>query len=218
MAETAKFLFEHSFDERAAAPAAPDPMALLQEKHKAELEAAFARGHEAGLAEAAAGAEERMADAVKGLTAQIERLETARAEIEQSTANGAIRVAIAILRRLMPSFARHGALPEVEAVFAECLHRVRDEPRVVLRVSDDLLDAMQPRVDEAARRAGFHGKVVLLADGGLGASDCRIEWADGGAERHVDRLCNDVEELVRRTLHEPQATPSDAATAAAPTT
>ena len=65
--------------------------------------------------------------------------------------------------------------------------------------------------------AGFRGKVVLLADDGLGASDCRLEWADGGAERKLERIWNEVEELVRRALHEPHDAPTKAATAAAAT-
>ncbi|MGE5147082.1 MAG: flagellar assembly protein FliH, partial [Candidatus Eiseniibacteriota bacterium] len=128
----------------------------------------------------------------------------ARAEIEQATTEAAIRVALAVLRKILPSIERRDALPEIEAVFAECLPRAIDEPRIVFRVPDALLDALKGRVDEVAQRAGFRGKVVLLSDDGLGASDCRIEWADGGAERSVDRIWKDVEELVGRVLNEPR--------------
>ena len=204
MAQKAKFLFDYSFDERAHGDAAPDATAAAkQARLQAELDAAYARGHEAGLAEAAASVSQRVADAVAAMTEQLTVIERARAEIEQSTTKTAIHLALAVLRKILPSVERRIALPEIETVFADCIHRVLDEPRIVFRVPDNLLDALQGRIDEIVRRDGFHGKVVLLADDGLGTSDCRIEWADGGAERNVDRIWNDVEELVRRALQEP---------------
>jgi flagellar assembly protein FliH len=216
MAQKAKFLFDYSFDEhhgQEAAAAAAAKQAHLQ----AELEAAFAKGREAGLAEAAAGAAQRAADALNAMTERLARIERMRVEIEQSTTRSAVGVALAALRRILPTVERRVALPEIEAVLADCLHRVLDEPRVVFRVPDDLLDALRERVDEVGRRAGFHGKVVLLADGDLGVSDCRIEWADGGAERNVERIWKDVEDLVGRTLHEPTEPMTAAAEPAAAT-
>ena len=85
-------------------------------------------------------------------------------------------------------------------MLVDCLHRVLDEPRIVFRVADDLLDNLSGRIDAMARQAGFHGKVVLLADSGLGASDCRIEWADGGAERDMTRFWAEIDETAKRAV------------------
>jgi hypothetical protein len=49
-------------------------------------------------------------------------------------------------------------------------------------------------------KAGYSGEVVLLADNQMGLSDCLVEWADGGAERNVERLWSEVEEVLHRTL------------------
>jgi flagellar assembly protein FliH len=216
MAPKAKFLFDYSFDERADDDAARKAAAVAdQARLQAELDAAYARGHEAGLTEAAAGLTQRLADATAAMTDGLAGIERARAEIERSTTAAAIRLALAILRKILPSLEGRAALPEIEAMFADCLPRALDEPRIVFRVPDDLLDALGGRIDEMARRAGFLGKVVLLADGGLGASDCRLEWADGGAERSVERLWSDIEDLVRRALPEP-LDPLRAAAPAAP--
>jgi flagellar assembly protein FliH len=48
--------------------------------------------------------------------------------------------------------------------------------------------------------AGFEGKVVVMAAPGLGAADCKVEWADGGAERDVERLMRDIEEVAERYI------------------
>ena len=75
-----------------------------------------------------------------------------------------------------------------------------DEPRVVFRVPDAMLDTLQPRIAEMSGKAGYSGEVVLLADDRMGMSDCLVEWADGGAERNVERLWAEVEEILTRTL------------------
>jgi flagellar assembly protein FliH len=203
MAQGVKFLFDYSFDESAKPDPEPcDETAARMEQLRAEIDAAYARGREDGLAEAASSDARRAADAAVRMTEQLAALEKSRAEIERSMTDAAIRLSIAVLRKLLPSLERQSALTEIEVVFADCLRRVLDEPRIVVRVADDLLDPMQQRVDRAAREAGFQGKVVLVAEDGLGASDCRIEWADGGAERKLERIWFEVEELVRRALHD----------------
>lgn len=163
MAQKAKFLFDYSFDERAHGDAAPDATAAAkQARLQAELDAAYARGHEAGLAEAAASVSQRVADAVAAMTEQLTVIERARAEIEQSTTKTAIHLALAVLRKILPSVERRIALPEIETVFADCIHRVLDEPRIVFRVPDNLLDALQGRNrrNRAARRLPRQGGVV----------------------------------------------------------
>ena len=45
---------------------------------------------------------------------------------------------------------------------------------------------------EALER-GFAGKLILIAEDNLGPSDCRVEWADGGAERLYERLFAQIE-------------------------
>ena len=46
-----------------------------------------------------------------------------------------------------------------------------DEPRMVIRVADEDLDALSERIDTIAKRRGFAGKVVLLAEPSVAAGD-----------------------------------------------
>src|SRR3546814_15720654 len=73
-----------------------------------------------------------------------------------------------------------------------------EEPRLVLRVSDGILDLIKPRIDVLTMRSGFAGRVVILAEDGMVDGDCRIEWADGGVERSAARLSTEIEGAVIR--------------------
>ena len=53
---------------------------------------------------------------------------------------------------------------------------------------------------------GFDGRLVVLAEPGLKAGDCRIEWADGGMTRDRDATEAAIGEAVARYVRRAAAT------------
>ena len=194
MTKHAKYLFETRFDDDGSAP-------------NPEVEAAFARGHEAGVQAAQTQSEQLVADAATQIVDRLSALEAVRTELGMRMSHQAITVASDLVRKMMPALVERGGMAEIEAVLEDALKRLLDEPRVVFRVPDAMLDIIQPRLAEMSGKAGYSGEVVLLADNQMGLSDCLVEWADGGAERNVERLWSEVEEILIRSLH---AQPVDA--------
>jgi len=202
-----KFLFDTSFEleEGIAGPAGRGTDAPAEPSYSgADLEAArhesFAQGREAGLEAARAETEariQRSLDALEaGLKGLAESAGTAATEQEQSM----LRLNVAMLRRLFPRLMVEHGLAEIEAVVRDCLHRLRDEPRLVVRVADSLLDEIEKRVCALAARAGFEGRIVFLAQDDLEPGDVLVEWADGGAERNGEALWNEMELALSRVL------------------
>ena len=201
-----KFLFDLNFDQPQGPVAVqftrtpPEPTFT-----KAELEAACAKAaaeaRETALAESANATEARLADATDalaaGITSVLERDEAIRRETERR----ATEVLRAIVAKAVPALARRDPLAEIDALVGDSLQEAFDEPRIVLRVSESLFEAMRQRLGELAHQSGFAGKFVLLADDTLGAADCRLEWADGGAERDLTRLQRAIDGMLARALH-----------------
>lgn len=195
---SARYLFEESFDEDT--PERPNPQAAE----------AYDRGHadgrSAALEEAAAiqaQAERDVAAASEAIVQRLAEIEAMASEIGEKSVRDAISIAVEIVRKAMPAMTARHSLIEIEAVMRGALEKLRDEPRVVIRVPDAHLDALQARLEDARQRTAFAGEIVLLADERLGASDCLVEWADGGAERNLDRVWQDIEAAITRTLSEP---------------
>jgi flagellar assembly protein FliH len=95
------------------------------------------------------------------------------------------------------------------------LSELHDEPRLVVRVADALLDPLNESLQAARSSAGFEGKIVLLADDSVANGDIRIEWADGGAERDSTRLWREIDEIVARALgHDGANVPAEGTTPA----
>ena len=209
-----KFLFDLNFDQ----PQKPVAVQFARTPpeptfSKAELQAACAEAaseaREAALAQAAEAIEARLADATDvltaGITSVLERDEAIREETGRHAA-GLVRAAIS---KVVPALARKDPLAEIEGLVGECLREAFDEPRIVLRICEALFEPMRQRLGTLAQQSGFAGKFVLLVDDTLGPVDCRLEWADGGAERDLGRLQREIDGVLARALFvEPTAAPT----------
>lgn len=207
-----KFLFETSFDreqlsnaakakaaEEAAAAEPPAPT-FSEEELAAAKQAAFADGSAAGKAEAEAGIARQTA---QQLTALAEKLETVSAALDGKVSEShqqTLLAAMTVVRKLFPRTNSLNGLSEVQAVVEECLERLRDEPRMVIRASEDQIDILKSQLDASIKRSGFSGKLVFLADDRLSPGDVRVEWADGGAERDQKALWQEIDQVIERTL------------------
>jgi flagellar assembly protein FliH len=202
MAAISKFLFETSFEAHRAGDAPPPP--VRRAFTPAELEAARAEGHaegvEAGQAAAHASIEARTADALAALAGKLAALLKDAAAAEQTRTHEAIAAMATIARKLMPGLSERHGLSEVEALLLDCLGRLHDEPRVVVRINDALLDVLKEKVDALATSIGFAGRIIVIADPAVAAGDARIEWADGGAERDSARAWADIDGLIARFI------------------
>lgn len=219
MATMTKFGFDTQFDhvpppEETADETDAPPAPLLTEDDVAAARAeGFAAGRKAGQADAAADAERRLAEALSAVAEQIGALGPAYRDTLAACRVDAVAIASAIARKTVATAERHGALAGIEETIAGFLPRLLDEPRVVVRVNDGLLDALQERIGPLAESCGYGGGIVLLAEPGLAEPDCRIEWADGGAEKESGALWREVDGAIENylaALRGPGGTPADA--------
>jgi flagellar assembly protein FliH len=224
MTSTRRFLFDTEFDadvarrreERLASealmpkpqpppsepeepPPPPEPVFKSADLLQAH-EDGYADGFANGKAAAEAAATARLAATLERLADQLEYIVQSAADTAARQREGVIEIGAAIARKLLPDLSRRQGTAEAEAMMSAVITELIDEPRMVIRVADEDLDALSERIDAVAQRRGFAGKVVLLAEPSVAAGDCRIEWADGGVERDSARLWNDIDQAVVRLL------------------
>lgn len=181
-----KFDFGERFDEPDRREDTPEPpkygevdIAAARDEGRGE---GYAQGHaaaEASLTAQIAKTLEKTGTAIAGLLADREHL-------HQELAEQSVRTVISILEKSIPELARRHALTEIEGLIHTCLSELYDEPRIVVRAADPVIDALQDKVDRIAAVCGFTGKIALLGDPAMTDTDCRVEWADGGAERSFE--------------------------------
>jgi flagellar assembly protein FliH len=202
-----KFLFDISFDApsggevRQRGPVTPAEAPITRADLKAAAAQARAEGHAAGLAEATAQREQRVAEALAIIGQQLAALFAARDEARRDSERTTVELTRTITGKLFPALVRQGALTEIESVVAQCVREAIAEPRLVLRVADTVFEAAQARMAPLATGLGFPGKLIILVDDQLGPSDCRVEWADGGAERDTARSWREIEAALERAVN-----------------
>lgn len=178
-----KFLFDTRFD--LPEEEVQDPEELARERARQAL---IEEGRLAGLQEAETQSAQTSAQALSKLPDALSMVASARAAVAESTVQEAAGLAALIVRKAMPGLTAARGTGEIEALIVDCLRNLVDEPRIVVRLNDSVLDEMREKLDPIVEQAGFQGDVVLLADPGIAEPDCRVEWADGGATRNEKDL------------------------------
>ena len=188
MGTETRYLFETDFGN----PEANQSQARIYNEE--DIDAARQEATRAAQAEMRSFEEKRAADLLAEMSAKLDILAAQRAEDLQSTTESAVDIAIVICRKVLPTLAAQHALTEIEGHIARTLADVHGEPRIVVRVSEENVTALQARIESFA--SGFDGKIVLLADDQLPATDCHVMWADGGNERDVQRTWAEIDKVV----------------------
>jgi flagellar assembly protein FliH len=223
MAEVRKFLFDRSFDvepkqidaapaemealpppaEEAVAVEEAEPVPTFSEEELEQARAeAFAAGREEGLRDAMGQAERRVADALDMIGIRLAHLMDGLEAANRAATASAVAVAAGIARKLLPELARHGAAEEVVAVVGEAMERVIEEPRIVVRVDAENHPVLEERLAKLAEIKGYEGRLLVVAEASLALGDCRIEWSNGGAERDMAALWNEIDRVIERNLTE----------------
>ncbi|MGO1117878.1 hypothetical protein ACTL6U_04205 [Rhodovibrionaceae bacterium A322] len=225
MMNARKFLFDtdfESFDSPPPAPAAeevvqpeeevvpaeeelpPEPTFSQEDLANAHAEG-FQQGHQQGrqegFNEASATMSSHQTQALQVIADSLSQLMTGSAQQLQKSEEIAVATALAVIEKMLPNYSRKHGFGEVETLVRSCLQNLQEEPRVVIRVADALLDELQAQINGIASGCGFEGKIVLLADEELGLGDVRIEWADGGAERDSQRLWQEINDIMGHVLN-----------------
>ncbi len=206
----AKFKFDTEFrdggDHVSMAARARTKKALTQD----EIDQMCARSRAEGMKSGEARALEAVAASTADMVQALRRaLESSHREIEKVRQEAA-QIAFAAARRLAPMAL--DALPsaDVELALREAIHQAIGEPRIVLRASARVIEALSPRIAEIAHEEGYEGRIIASADPAIKGADCRIEWRGAGAERSqaaIEQALGDL--IARRFSHSNSSSPEE---------
>ncbi len=200
-----KFMFDtNDFDKQAE----PETAAVSYSEEQLVLAKtqSYSQGKAEGLAEAHASQEEQTLAMITKIMGMLEQLIAAEEKRELDSMIHATKLALRVTHKLLPQFAQRFSIQEIERVILEALEVRKDEARIAVMVPTMHLDALKNRMDDLALERGFAGKLILIADDTMEASDCRVEWADGGAERLYERLFAQIENEFAKSMSAIQTT------------
>jgi len=198
MTNAVKFTFDTVFDDGNDVVSDEARGRKRQTLTQAEIETLRADAHGEGLKAGEVRALEEIAAGVADAASAIrEALARATSEIEGLRAQSA-GIALAAARTLGRAALAAFPTEEVERCLRDAMHQAIGEPRIVLKASPRVAEALKEKVKEIAHEEGFDGRVQISDDPALANADCRIEWRGGGAERAEAALEATLECLIKR--------------------
>ncbi len=184
MTDAKKFLFDqNNFDGNQ-----PEEILYTEEQMLLAKEQSLAAGKAEGVSATQKQQEERIGNLLQKTLALAEKLVGNEDHREIEKCRDTVKLTMQVVHKLLPNLAQKHALPEIEHVILQSLEARRDEPRIAITVPTEHLEKLKSRIDALTAGKAYAGKVILIADDALAATDCRVEWADGGAERLFERL------------------------------
>jgi flagellar assembly protein FliH len=199
MGAPAKFLFDDDFAQSAAGRDGMTSTAFAARLAEAEQKG-FRNGFAAAQTEAAADTQRRLATALDRISHGINTIAGGLGDITGRMETEAVDVAIATARQICDQLISREPLAEMTALIEECFSHLVATPHLVVRVNETLYDGARARIEDLARKFGFEGRLVILAEADIESGDCRIEWADGGIVRERGATEAKITELVSRYL------------------
>ncbi len=197
-----RFLFGDDFRDPQPQTAVA-PVDAFREEREAADQAGYARGVEAGRREAEMQTQRRVAEAfertAERAAAALGGLDDRAREIEG--------LGVTFFQALAAKLAGRALASQPLAAIAEAaenaFRHVRGVPHLAVRVSADLVDAVDALLKPMARERGFEGRIIVIGDDGIVPGDARLEWADGGVVRDAAAIDAEISALLaaHRALH-----------------
>ncbi|MBV6632149.1 MAG: hypothetical protein KI792_03840 [Alphaproteobacteria bacterium] len=181
-------------------PPPPPPPGITREELQRARQEAFAEGMAAGLAHAETDGQDRAALALQHIAKIADHLlatdQLAQASAERQIIDGVMAVA----EKLAPMLHEDGRIKEIGRFARETLQAHADERELLIAVPTGTAPRIKSELRSVMESRGLTDRVKIVEDESLGPADCRMNWADGGANRMLDRIWSAVENAAGQAL------------------
>lgn len=203
------YLFDVSFDAdqiaRAEAEAKakeeepPEPTFTLLQIDEARKQG-YDEGVLAGREEASNGIENSIGQTLEHIAQQLPTVLHAQSSANEQMMANAAEIAVTVMRKLMPTLLERHGTAEIDALLADCVSNLIDEPKIRIRVAADLAATVEERLEGLVSASGFDGRFIVEPDETMQPTDCCIDWPGGGIEKRSDEIWTQIDTALARFL------------------
>ncbi|MBT4769954.1 MAG: hypothetical protein HOO00_05445 [Rhodospirillaceae bacterium] len=204
MSAIKKYIPPISFDENDIEKEAEEQarIELAERQHMESLienarQEGFEQGRTKGTEDARAEGAHMASQALNNIQHQLIELGNIQASIFEESRDYAIKASLTVARKILPTLSRKNALAEIKGLMITCLDRLLAEPRILVRVNERTQGELQTHIEDISDQSGYHGKISIVANNKLDDADCRVEWADGIAERNIKEIWNEIDSIIK---------------------
>lgn len=162
---------------------------MLAEARREGLNQGLIEGERSATAQAA----RQLAASAEDLANRAAAIASAVDEAKKHTLAESITLAVSVARKLAGGLIDRQPASEIELLITECLSTIGSVSHLVIRCHPELADAVRDLASVRMQTSGFAGRLVVMGDPEIVPGDARIEWADGGIVRDVNKLSAEID-------------------------
>ena len=178
------------------------PTFSLQELEDQKL-IEFKRGVQEGKAEMLEAIERETANLLEIISSKVNDLNDKHNEWTDIISKDAVKLARVITEKLAPRLLKGSEVHEIEDSIEEAFRFLSNEPKVLIRVSEQAKEPIQTQINQITFKAGFHGGVEVVGDQLIKDGDCSITWDSGSLEKSLKDTWTKIDEIIDKVLDEP---------------
>jgi flagellar assembly protein FliH len=191
-APLAKFTFDLDLGRRQERNSVVTETAMATMLAEARREG-YNQGMIEGERSATAQAARQLAASAEDLANRAAAIAAAVDEAKKHTVAESITLAVSVARKLAGGLIDQQPAAEIELLITECLSTIGSVSHLVIRCHPELADAVRDLASARMQTSGFAGRLVVMGDPEIVPGDARIEWADGGIVRDVNKLSAEID-------------------------
>lgn len=200
-----KFFFDtHNFDEDEPEiieeETPPPPPVFSEEEMEAARQDAFEKGRQQGLDEAAQSREKHVTALLETIKEEIPSLLAQEDRRIALYEREAVQLAEKMFAALFPALNDRHGLEEIRNMLATVLENQRRAPEIVIEVRPEYGEEIRAFIAALGEDNNLDGFCVVREKETLGPGDCRLSWKDGGAERDIGAVKQEMEKHFQQIL------------------
>lgn len=192
-----------------APPPPPPPVygeAEMEHAREASRKIGYAEGFEAGLAQAHTEDTTRQKDTLQVLAHISDQLATLAGSYQQLVSRQTAELSelvLLIARKVAGAALDTRGVAATQDLLARCLPVIFAKPRVVIELSQPMLELAEPALANQLAQAGYVGDAIFRVGEGLELHDMRVIWDQGQANRSVEAIWQEIAVLLQQVPLEP---------------
>lgn len=178
-AQTMRSINQHEFEPMFGERPATNGTARRKALTDADIAKAHAEGFAEGVAQTQASLDRASNDSLRAIASLMQMMLGRLHDEAQSLRTDAAEVALAGAKVVAGCALDTFGEEAIASIVSTAVAQLRDAPRLVVRVTPDLVERIDLKLAACAKEAGFNGEIVVRGDPEAAIGDCTLDWGDG---------------------------------------
>ena len=174
----------------------PEVITYTEEEVADKIEEARKEGYAQGLAAATNSSEAQIQNLLQEMDNALQKKFAEEEELRKSQQSGFRELGLSLLQKFIINLEQDQAEELLNKFLEDNFTNFIKEPKLTFYFNPEIIKKGQDIVARLAHKGDYEGKIVLQKDSSLGLSDCRVEWALGGAERNSEKMKEQAQALL----------------------